>query len=350
MSQPDHDSIVDQIRSARIAASPELRQRVRTIAASAPAAAAGRPRRELPWRRFALVLVPACAAVALSTSLAIGLSGSGGSSPRTAVQEAAPFSARNGSGAGTTDSVAPLAAKSAGAAGGGALPATAGRAQLHEAELTLRIGDLSAATKRALQLTRDFHGYVRSVEYGSGSERGSAYLVVRVPVGSVQEALVRYSAIGTILDQHVSIQDVQPRVDQRFRRMQAQRDLIAKLQAQLESPSLSADERATLENRLVAARRQLAALRKEQSALRRQTAYATVSLDLRSRAKAVAVPGDPGRIGRALHRSGQILADEAKVLVYVLVVGSPFLVLAALGLGGLRMRRRQSEERLLSTS
>jgi hypothetical protein len=34
------------------------------------------------------------------------------------------------------------------------------------------VKDLSNATKRALQLTRDFHGYVRSVDYGSGTERG----------------------------------------------------------------------------------------------------------------------------------------------------------------------------------
>jgi hypothetical protein len=175
-------------------------------------------------------------------------------------------------------------------------------------------------------------------------------MVVRVPVGSVQKAIVEYSAIGRILDQHVSIDDVQPLVDRRFRQMQAQRDVIAKLQARLESPSLSPGERTVLENRLVAARRQLVALQRTQAALRRQTSYATVSLDLRSSPKAIAVPGDPGRIGRALHRSGEILADEAKVLIYVLIVGAPFFVLGALGFAAARFRRRQSESRLLSTS
>jgi len=348
MSQPDHESIVNEIRAARITASPELRARVRAIAASAPAATAGGPHRRLPLRRVALVLVPACVAVAVAASLAIGLSGSGNGGSRNAVrQEAQP--ATHGQ-ARAADTLAPFSAKSAGSAGGAALPATAGRAQLYEAELTLKIGDLSAATKRALSVTRDFRGYVRSVEYGSGNERGSAYLVLRVPVGSVQAALVKYSAIGQILDQHVSIQDVQPRVDRRFRQMQAQRDLIAKLQAKLESPSLTSTARAQLENQLVAARRQLVVLQKEQAALERQTSYATVSLDLRSKAKAVVVPSKPGRIGRALHRSGQIVADEAKVLVYVLIVGSPFFVLGALALGGVRLRRRQSETRLLSTS
>jgi hypothetical protein len=339
MSQPDRQSIVDEIRTARIAASPELRARVRAIAAAPPAPA---PRRRLlPRRRLALVLVPACVAVALAAALAVGLSGSG-NQPRTAV--------RGEVGGAGADTAAPFSVQGAAPKAGAALPATSGRAQLYEAELTLKIADLSAATKRALRLTRDFRGYVRSVEYGSGAERGTARLVLRVPVGSVQEALVRYAAIGRIVDQHVSIKDVQPQVDRRFRLLQAQRDLIAKLQAKLESPSLTAAERTVLEDRLVAARRQLVALQRQQAALARQTGYATVSLELRSNDKAVVVPSGPGRIGRALHRSGQILTDEAKVLVYVLIVGAPFFVLGALVLGGLGVRRRRREERLLATS
>src|SRR5207247_4365504 len=84
-----------------------------------------------------------------------------------------------------------------------------GRAQLYGAELTLRVRDLSAATKRALRLTRAFGGYVRTVDSGSGTQSGRAYLVVRIPVRRVQEAIVRFSSLGRIVDQHVSIQDVQ---------------------------------------------------------------------------------------------------------------------------------------------
>lgn len=343
MSQPDQ--IVDEIRSARIAASPELRARVAAIATAVPPAPAGRARRELPWRRLAVVLVPVCAAAAAAVALAIGLSGSGsGGSVRAEQGELAP----------QARTLQPFSADSkaagSGTAGGAAVPATSGRAQLYEAALALKVADLSAATKRALRLTRDLHGYVRSVEYGSGSDRGSASLVLRVPVGSVQQAVVEYSALGRILDQHVSIQDVQPQVDRRFRQLQAQRDLITKLQARLENPSLGSAERTRIENLLVAARARLVLLQKQQAALQRRTSYATVSLDLRTRDKAVVVPQEPGRIGRALHRSGQIVADEAKVLVYVLVVGAPFFVLGAAAIGGLSVRRRRREERLLATS
>jgi Domain of unknown function (DUF4349) len=344
MSQPE---LLDRIRSARIVASPELRARVRAITAATPAAPP--PRREVPWRRWTLVLVPACLAVALVGALAVGLATSGKQSTQQA---------RGGAGSTTEvlsseaqrDTATPVAPPSAKATEGAGLPTTPGRAQLYEAELTLKVKSLSAATKRALRLTRSFNGYVRSVEYGSGTERGSAYLVLRVPIGSVQDAIVRFSALGEILDQHVSIKDVQPQVDRRFRAMQTLRDAIVRLQARLESPTLSADERKALENELVASRRRLLELRREQARLRRQTSFATVSIGLRSTDKAVVVPHDPGRIGRALDRSGSILLDEVKVLVYVLIVGAPLLALAALVLGGSRLRRRRTESRLLSTS
>jgi hypothetical protein len=341
MSQPE---VLDQIRSAQITASPELRARVREIAAAVPAQPP--PRREVPWRRWTLVLVPACLAVALVGALAVGLTTSGKKSARIS---SGPVGAALSSEA-QRDTATPAAPQSARGTGGAAgLPTTPGRAQLYESELTLKVKSLSAATKRALRLTRSFNGYVRSVEYGSGTERGSAYLVLRVPVGRVQDAIVRFSALGEILDQHVSIQDVQPQLDKRFRQMQTLRDAIGKVQARLESPTLSGDERKALELELVAVRRQLLELQREQARLRRQTSFATVSIALRSADQAVVVPHDQGRLGRALDRSGSILLDEAKVVVYVLIVGAPLFALLALGLGSLRVRRRRIEARLLST-
>jgi uncharacterized protein DUF4349 len=355
MSQPEHEAIVNEIRSARIEASPELRARVRELAATVPPVP---PRRELRWRRPVLVLVPAALAVALAASLAIGLatsdkpkplSASGGGTAETRrgqPQTSLPFT---GPPAPSADST--MAQKAAGGAGAaGNLPATPGRAQLYESELTLKVKSLSNATKSALRLTRLFHGYVRTVEYGAGTERGSAYMTLRVPIGRVQEAIVKFSALGEILDQHVSIQDVQPTVDKRFRQMQASRDSIAKLQAKLESPALTADERKALENELVAQRRRLVVLQKQQQALARQTSFATVELALRTADKEVVVPHDPGKIERTLDRAGSILLDEVKVALYVLIVGAPLLALAALLLGGVRIRRRRDEARLLASA
>jgi Domain of unknown function (DUF4349) len=346
MSQPEHEAIVNEIRSARIVASPELRARVREVAAAVPPAPR---RRELRWRRPALALVPAAVAVAIAATVAVGVLTSGKHSQTNAVRrEAAPQPFASTDQGVLHGGITPKAA--GGAAGAGSLPATAGRAQLYDAELTLKVKNLSGATQRALRLTHGFHGFVRRVDYGSGAERGSAYLTLRVPIGSVQAAIVKYSELGEILDQHVSIKDVQPTVDRRFRQLQAVRDAIAKIQAKLESPSLSADERKALENELVAQRRRLVVLQRQQTALRRLTSYATVELALRSAGKAVVVPHQPNRIDRALDRAGSILLDEVKVLLYVLIVGAPLFALAALLFGGVRLRRRRDEARLLASA
>jgi Domain of unknown function (DUF4349) len=345
MSQPEHEAIVNEIRSARIAASPELRARVRELAAAVPPAPR---RRELRWRRPALALVPAAVAVAIAATVAVGVLTSGNHSQTNAVRrEAAPQPFASTDQGAVHGGIAP---KATGGGVAGSLPATAGRAQLYDAELTLKVKNLSGATQRALRLTHGFHGFVRSVDYGSGAERGSAYLTLRVPIGSVQAAIVKYSALGEILDQHVSIKDAQPTVDRRFRQMQAVRDSIAKIQAKLESPSLSADERKALENELVAQRRRLVVLQRQQTALRRLTSYATVELALRSAGNAVVAPHDPNRIDRALDRAGSILLDEVKVLLYVLIVGAPLFALAALAFGGARLRRRRDEARLLASA
>ena len=113
--------------------------------------------------------------------------------------------------------------------------------------------------------------------------------------------------------------------------------------------TLTTDERTALTNQLIAAQHLLITLQKKASALARQTSYATVELDLRKPGAAVVVPHEPGRIGRAFHRSGQILADEAKVLIYVLLVGMPFFVLGAFLFGSWRVRRRREEQRILAT-
>jgi hypothetical protein len=346
MSQPEHEAIVDEIRSARIVASPELRARVHELAAAAPAAPRRRERR---WRRPALAFLSASVAVGIAAAVALGLLASGKQPETNAVpREAAPQPFAS------TDAQAQdhgaLAPRAAGSGAAGSVPATTGRAQLYESALTLKVKNLSAATKQALRLTRSFHGYVRSVDYGSAAERGSADLLLRVPVGSVQAAIVEFSALGEILDQHVSIRDVQPTVDRRFRQMQSIRDTIAKLQAKLQSPTLGADTRYALEQELVAQRRRLAVFQKQQAALRRLTSYATVQLALRAADKALVVPHRPKRIDRALDRSGSILVDEVKIVLYVLIVGAPFLVLAALAFGGLRLRRRRDEARLLASA
>jgi uncharacterized protein DUF4349 len=346
MSLPD--AIVNELKTARIVPSPELRERVREIASRPP----DPPRtRSFAWppRRVVLVAVPACLAIAVASAVAVGLVKSGEGeravAPPTVAVTHGERGATPGGAGGTADDALTLQSREARKAPAPApygLPTSRERAQLYTAELRLQVKDVSTASKRALRLTQSLGGYVRTVNVGD--EGGT--IVVRIPVGSVQAAIVKFSALGKILDQNVSIVDVQPQLDARFRQMQQVRKEIAKLQARLATPGLSADERERIAGEIADYRAQLVALQKAQAEQQKQTSFATVRLALRTPQPEPAAA--PGRLDRALDNAGTVLAREAEIALYVLIVAAPLALVAALLLAGERARRRRADERLLA--
>jgi hypothetical protein len=316
MSSPENppiderfDGLVSELRAARPVAPDDLRRHVAAIAARPPA-----PPRKL---RVTWVLAPAAAALAAG-AVAVGVLSSGGEQPQQ--QVAAPLVERA-----TKDSATSVLEAPAGSA-----VAPARRAQRYSAQITLRVKDLSDVTQGALRQTRALGGYVRTVDYGEGRGEGTARLVVRVPIGRVQTAILRFSELGTILDQHVSVRDVQPLLDRRFAR-------IAELRRAVRT--LSGDD-------LAAAQAELETLRAAQARERRQASFATVSLDLTTAEKEV-VPTPPGRIERALERAADVLAAEAVAVVYAAVVAAPFILLGLVLLIAFRAARSRSDKRLL---
>jgi hypothetical protein len=384
MSGPDgiderFGTLLGELRSGEQTASPELRERVRAIAARGPEPPATTRRAWFPRRRLALVLVPVCALVAVAVGA--GLLTSGGTS-RTESAGGRAYSIQGHSiqrqgrishGNVGTGQFAPTSShqpkfiqsptpKETAGQYGVALdlrpglnaysdaPAPSGsRHQLYSADLRLRVSDLSATTKEAIRLTRGWGGYVVTVEYGSAQKAGEAYLVVRVPIARVQTAVARLTALGTILADHVSIQDVQNQLNQRYSRMQALRVKITKLRGKLTDPSLTQPRREFFQAEIAQNQAALVALQEQQQAQVTRTSFATVSLDLQTKKAAAAPPpSKPGRIGKALSDIGHVLLVEAEVLLYVLLIGAPFLILGLLLWFSRRTWRRRSEEQLLA--
>jgi hypothetical protein len=360
MSGPDviderFDEVVRELRAAEVTASPELRERVRAIVEREPEPPAIARWGRLPRRRLALVLVPMAAglvaAVGLgafsssqpSPTLGLDLSQDKAASPPTRTDAGNSFVPQPHSLPGTTRSQAGLPAYSP-----TPLAPSGSRAQIYAVDVRLRVDDLSATTKQAISLTRGYGGYVLTVDYGSGQKSGTAYLVLRIPIVKVQNAVAKLTSLGTILDDHVSIQDIQGQLNQRFTQMQALKVKIADLRAKLTATNLTTSQRAFFEAALTQRQAQLANLQQQQTAQRTRASFSTVSLDLQTKKAAAAVPSKPGRIGQALHNIGRVLVTEAEVLIYVLLIGAPFAVLAALLWTTRRTFRRRSEEQLLA--
>jgi Domain of unknown function (DUF4349) len=339
--------LTQALRAARPTAGDALRLRVRELAAREPA-----PKRSFfgrfSSRRFGAVALPATAMLALVAAGAIGLSRSGGSGVTagegtTVIREAAP-----------TPSAGRAQDKALGQATAAppAVGPTPGRPQRYSAQLTLEVDDadaLSAATQRALQITRSLGGYAVSVNYGSAEEAGTSSLVVRVPTSRVQDAIVRLSSLGTIVGQQVQIDDLGGQLDELEQRESSLREQIARLTARLRQTDLTDEQRAVFEARRAAAQRTLAEVRQAQASVRREASLATISLALRTD-EGAAVPATKSRLDRTLDEALNVLAWEGIAVLYTAIVLAPVVLLTAGVLFAARFWRRREDERLLAAS
>jgi Domain of unknown function (DUF4349) len=275
----------------------------------------------------------------------------GGEGQRSAAPPPPPPPAAQGSAA------PPPAPPSALQGGGFAAPAeqnaplpSTHRAQDYSASIKLHVadhGELSEAVQSAIRTTRQLGGYVTYVDYGtSGKKDGRAKLAVRVPVGRVQTAVARFSELGTILEQQTEIVDLQGRIDRITLDIQRRRDRIAKLEAELKDPNLTDAERDRLEARLVAAKRGLANATSNRAGVLRQSRFAKLDLTFTTEEREEPAP-PPSELRRTLDDAAGILAAELGVLLYVLIAGAPFIVLAILAWLGLRAGRRGAAQRVL---
>jgi hypothetical protein len=229
------------------------------------------------------------------------------------------------------------------------LPPNRSRAQDYRAYVLVHVAEpseLSDKTKRALALTRGYGGYVVRVDYASAGE-GNAQLELRVPIGRVQDAIVDFSDLGTIVEERVSIADLQGAIDARTQMLEALAKRIAEIRNDLAQPDLLPGDRQLLEAELAELRARAGALRDERSGIRRRASFARVSLGLTTVEHAVTPPSEPGGLEGTLRDAGGILLKELTLVLYVLIVAAPFLVAAALAYVGIRVARRRADERLL---
>jgi hypothetical protein len=232
-----------------------------------------------------------------------------------------------------------------------ALPPAQGRLQHYDVSLSLRVRDqdaLSKATNEAMQLARGFGGFVAGVEYSSAENtRGDALLTLRVPIGKIDQAIARFSKLGKIRAQHVSIQDLQATVNAQNQAILDTRKSIASLQEKL-GGSLPAARRVELQHQLAAQEGRLKALLGGRGQTVREGRLATISLAFTTAKKHAVGTGHPGRIGRAAHDAWTLLARVGAGAVYLVILVGPLLAIGLLLLVIGRALRRRGESRLLA--
>jgi hypothetical protein len=227
-----------------------------------------------------------------------------------------------------------------------------GRLTHTDASLTVSVPDtnrLREATDAATRIATSLGGFAQSVVYRTpAGGAGTSYIELRIPAQNVQRALARIGALGTLVSQEVSVQDLQHDLAVESAQIAQLRRRIAALQDALRSPALPEAQRVLLQIKLAESKRALA----QRLAARKGTVAAAttsrVSLVISTDASSVA-PVQHGRIHRMLHSAVGFLALEGTLALYLLIVVSPLLLVAALFWGLARLRRRRDEVRLLTS-
>jgi hypothetical protein len=343
--------LVAELRSARPEPPLALRERVLAAAVLPPP-----PRRRGAAAR---VLLPVAAAALLAVGVGTALRSlppAAGDAVRESPADA-ELRPQQLSGAGGDESAASpgrgIPSDDAEAAPEPFAPGQSGRLQEQHVALGVRVSDvdaLSDATARAMEAARSLGGFVVAAHYAvPGPEGGDSTLVVRVPVTRVQEAIARFTRLGTIVSQDVRLQDLQAAYDRRDRELEGLRARIGRLEEQLAAPGLGEQERARLRTQLANARRAVDARVAQQRAAEQQGRLARVELVLTTRsAEDVAVPEDGA--AATLRAAAEILGLMLVWLAAALIVAGPFILLAALAIVAARTRRRFAQAHLLERS
>lgn len=384
----EYGALVSELRAAAPVAPERLRQRVLGLA---PAS-----RRSMsPRRRLALVVVPVAVVLSVGAAVVYGVVNSGSHPPVAAnprVYKVAlphspattvPQSITHGSAKGKQANPLPSNPaqpdtlgvvgntqinKSAAEnvystantpqlrAGSRALAIPPDRLVHADANLEVRVPShsaLSHATNQATQIVSSLGGYAQSVRYESVRRGGgNAFLELRVPVDKAETAIARLGQLGTLVSQQISTQDLQQQLTHQTNQIGTLRRAIAVYEQALQNGSLSTSQRVELQIKLANARHAVTQLRKARSGTVASAATADISLTLETHKGAVVGGGDhkSGRLSRMFHSAVGFLALEAMIVLYALVVLSPFLLLGGLGWWLLRERRRRDERRLLASA
>ena len=335
-------ALLDGLRSARLQAPEALRSRV---LATKPARSRV-PRFALPSRRLVFVLVPAAAVLAVGAALVHGLVGSSGKTdrPLAVASQAQPKTWRAaGAGGAATGSTELLPRRRRRA--GSSTPPRRSSVRVPDVDT---LSQATSARDEDRDLARRLRAVRRLLDAATGG--GSSCIELRIPAQNVKTALARLAALGTLVSQQVSVQDLQhafavqtAQIAQLRRVGRGAPARVARSGAARRAAGAAPDPA-----RRAAARARAAAARANGHGRRRHDGAHL------ARARTRRMPSSRcrthrGRLGRMVHSAVGFLALEATIALYALIVIGPFALLAAPRLGADRARRRRDERRLLAT-
>ena len=215
--------------------------------------------------------------------------------------------------------------------------------------IDLRVQDadhVSSASQDAVRITRDLGGVVKSSTVDTRGNQGRAQLTLRIPIGNLDDAVLRLTQLGTVTAQRTNTQDLQAPLDRVSRRIAEFRSKIRIELARLASGQLTAAEELEARIHLENLRRSLHFAKQSRDSIVSKTSMADLTFRLATGATGAADKSESGIVG-AVDKAADFLRGAGAVAVFLALVLSPLLVLAILAWLALRARSRRIEARLL---
>jgi hypothetical protein len=285
------------------------------------------------------------AAAALLGALLAGCSASNNSSGSTGSNGEAPQQGAPAQGGGAGGGAAAPGGAAASAGSSGASGAV--RQVVKDGELYLTVDDPVAAATKVAQLADRLGGRVdeRQQQAGTGEDAGSADLTIRVPAGSLEDAVTELGGLGDVTRYTEKTEDVTGTVVDLDARIAAAQASVDRVEGFLGHTSTTTELLST-EQALSQRQSDLEQLRGQRAALADQVSMSTLHVSLTAPGHpAIETPG-PRTFAGGLAVGWHGLLAALRGLSVALGVLLPWLVLGAIVAAGIvvpmRLRRRRT--------
>ena len=153
------------------------------------------------------------------------------------------------------------------------------RRVIQNASLTLRVEDVRPATESVRQIAEALGGFVEQLSLSGSADDADGFVVIRVPQGEFFTAIERLSALGEVLGENVSSQDVTAQfvdLEAQLRSLTREEGRLLELLERANTVS----EILVVEGELIRIRTQIERLQGSLNFLERRVALATITVSL----------------------------------------------------------------------